>query len=193
MVSTETFIPSAGAIGDFISILVWGLLIIGTISIVAIGIRNKIKFAYKAEVFKRRQDDFDTGAPTAKRVEGKAGYFIKRKTGKTVFRIKYGMMPWHMIELTKLPDPQYMLDNKVLYIQLNKDNFVQAKIKVDWTGSMQLNPVEDDLTYGAYLDMDEKSKILQTSKLTPVTVGMIVMGLIIVAGIVVFYFLSEVG
>jgi len=190
MVNINSLIPSVGSIGSFVKILLWGLLIGGGLGAVIVLIRNKIKYQYAGEVFKRRQDDFDSGIPQTKHIEGKAGYFTKK--GKTIFRVKYGLMPWQQIELSKLPDPKYMVGNKVYYLQLNKDNLVQARMDINWAGTgMSLEPVEDDLKYGAMLDIYEKDKILDTKRLTPLTVGMIIIGLIIVTGIVVFYFLGK--
>jgi len=185
-----SFIPSVGSIGSFIKVILWGLVLGGGIATAIVLIRNKVKYQYKGEVFKRRQDDFDSGIPQTKHIEGKAGYF--KKKGKTIFRIKYGAMPWQQIELSKLPDPKYMVGNKVYYLQLNKDNLVQAKMNIDWAGTgMSLEPVEDDLKYGAMLDIYEKDRILDTKRLTPLTIGMIIMGLIMVTGIIVFYFLGK--
>jgi len=186
----SSFIPSVGSLGSFIKMLLWGSVIGGGITMIIILIRNKIKYQYRGEIFKRRQDDFSSGIPQTKYIEGKAGYFKKRE--KSIFRIKYGMMPWQQIELTKLPDPKYMVGNKVYYLQLNKDNLVQAKMDIDWAGGMSLEPVEDDLKYGAMLDIYEKDRILDTKRMGPLTVGLIVMGLVLVTGIIVFYFLGKV-
>ena len=186
----NSLVPSVGSISTFISIIVWGVVIIGVVLIIGTLIYNKVKYKYEGEVYKRRQSDFGSNSPSAKIVSGKAGYFTK-KTGKTVFRIKYGPMPWHRIEMSKLPDPQYMIGNKVVYFQLNKDNLIQAKVEIDWLGKFKLEPVEDDLKYGAMLSMEENNKILDQKKLSPMVVGMIVMGLVLVTGIVVFYFLTK--
>jgi len=190
MASWDMFIPSAGSLSIFISIIVWGVIIISIVGVIGAIIYNKVKYQYVGEVFKRRQSNFDNDAPSAKVISGKAGYFTK-KTGKTVFRIKYGPMPWQKIELSKLPDPQYMIGNKVVYFQLNKDNLIQAKIEINWLGEFKLEPVEDDLKYGAMLSMEENNKILDQKKLSPMVVGMIVMGLVLITGIVVFYFLTK--
>lgn len=182
---------SAGMLESFLVVFAWGSLAGAIISAVGILIYRKIKYVYQGEIFKRRQDDLETGVPQSTIVSGIAGYFNKK--GKTIFRIKYGVMPWSKIELTKLPDPKYMIGNKVYYLQLNKDNWVQAKLFIDWNGELKLEPVEDDLKYGAMLDIYEKDRVLEAGKLSPVVVGMMIMGLIIVSGIVVFYFLSKAG
>ncbi len=187
--SMSSFIPSGSAISSFMEVILWGTLAFMILVVIGVAIRNKIKYAYEAEVYKRRQEDFEDNEPKAVRIQGKAGYFIKRR--KTVFRIKYGMMPWMVIELSKLPDPQYMIGNKVIYFQLQKDNYVQSKIDVDWVGVFKLEPVEDDLKYGAQLDMQEKKAILTTESPWQKYGGPITMGLVLVAGIVALYFQTK--
>jgi len=175
-------------IGSFVKVFIFGGIMIFLAIIVKMIISLKFTYIYRAEIFKRRQD-YD-GMQTSVVSYGIAGYF-KKRSGKTVFRIRYGIRPSQVIELSKLPDPNYMIGNKVTYLQLNKDNFVQAKVKIDWEGKFQLEPVEDDLKFSAQLDIDERNRVLDTQKIKPVVVGMIVMGMIIVAGIIVFYFLSK--
>jgi len=195
MVDASTFMPSAGMFQGVMVAIVWGTIALALIVPLALFVRNLIKYRYKAEIYKRRQDSFDgESLPESQILSGKAGYFVRRKTGKTVFRIKYGIMPWQQIELTKLPDPKYMIGNKVYYFQLNKDNLVQAKLDIDWEGTYKLGAVEDDLTYGAYLDFAEKTSVLPTSNPNiPILVGMGVMAVIIVTMVIGFYFLSQAG
>jgi hypothetical protein len=191
----NSFIPSAGMMQGFMMVIIWGVIFIALTVPVAIIIRNYVKYRYSAEVFKRRQDSFDDNSiPQSQILKGKAGYFKRRKTGKTVFRIKYGLMPWQQLELTKLPNPKYMVGNKVYYFQLNKDNLVQAKVDIDWEGSFKMGPIEDDLEYGAYLDYLEKTNVLPTGNVNmPLIVGMGVLSVIIVVFIIGFYFLSKAG
>lgn len=190
MVSLGSFTPSASSIYSFLSVLIWGLIIIAILFPLIVFIRNKIKYRYTGEIWKRRQDNFNDGLPSSNIISGKAGYF-KNKNGKTIFRIKYGKMPWQKIETTKLPDPKYMIGEKVYYQQLQKDNLIQAKIEVDWEGTFKLQPIEDDVCFAAQQSIMETNNILKTSKLTPITIGFIVMGLVLVTGIVVFYFLTK--
>lgn len=189
--SLNSLIPNWGAfsLGSFIKMLIYGTLIGGSLGVGIKFLRDKIKYQYFGIILRRRQS-LEKGIPESKVVWGKAGYFIK-KGGKNVFRIKYGLMPWHQVELSKLPDPEHMIDKIVMYEQLNKDNLVQCKIDIDWDGELNIEPVEDDLKYGAMLDIYDKERILDTKKLTPLVVGMLVMGLILVAGIIVFYFLTK--
>lgn len=186
---TSSFIPSVDSISSFASTLIWGIIISILISVIIIFIRNKLKYQYYSHVFKLRQEDFGTKIPSSKRVKGKSGYFISK--GRTVFRIKYGYMPWQQIELTKLPDPKYMIDNEVYYLQLQKDNYVQAKMEIDWEGKFNLEPVEDDLKYGAQLDISEKERILNTKSSWEKFGAPVTMGLVLVAGIIAFYFNSK--
>ncbi len=184
------YIPNFGSfsLSSFVSILLWGTLLAAGLGFAIKFIRDKIKYQYQGEIFRRRQNNYE-GLPQSTNVSGKAGYF-KTKTGRTVFRIKWGLMPWQVTELAKLPDPNYMVGNKVYYLQLNKDNLVQAKIGIDWNAGLKLEPVEDDLKYGAMLDIYEKDRILDTKKLTPLTVGIAVMGFILVTGLIVYYFIT---
>jgi len=180
------------SVSSFVTTLIWGALVIIVVTVIAISIRNKIKYTYYGYVYKKRQSDDLTNIPESKTIQGKAGYFNKR--GKTVFRIKFGMMPWQQIELTKLPDPTYMIDNNVYYLQLNKDNYVQAEMKIDWEGEereLSLEPVEDDLKYGAKLDLAEKDKILNPKSTLEKITPFIVLGLIIFAGIITMYFIQK--
>jgi len=186
------FAPNIESFGAFIKIAIWGLVLGISISFIIVSIRNRVKYKYLAEIFKKRQS-INEEEPSSSIYGGKAGYFIDKKTKRTVFRIKYGVMPWQKIQLNKLPDPTYMIGNKVYYQQLNKDNLVQARLDIDWEGEFKLTPVEDDLKTMAMQDIQDKMNILNTSKLTPITIGFIVMGLIIVSGIVVFYFLNKGG
>lgn len=187
--SLTGYLPSFSG-SSLIPTLLWGLLLIGGTVLAIMFIKNRLKYKYYGLVFKRRQESFD-GLPQAMLVQGKAGYF-KTKTGKTVFRIKYGIMPWMKVQTSQLPDPQYMLGNTVIILQLQKDNYTQAKIAVDWEGSnFKLEPIDDSLKYDAMLELSEIDKVLDNKKLSPITVGLIIMGLIIVSGIVVFYFLGK--
>ena len=191
--SLNSLVPEMGnfAVASFLKILLWGSLIFGGIAIVIGTIKNKLKYQYFGIIFRRRQS-LEEGIPESKVVWGKAGYFTK-KSGRSVFRIKYGLMPWQKVELSKLPNPKYMMDKIVTYEQLNKDNLVQCNMKVDWDGGLNIEPVEDDLKYGAMLDLYEKGKTLDNKTLSPTVIGMMIIGLILVAGIIVFYFISKKG
>ena len=188
--SLSAYVPAVDSWGAIINILIWGVLLGGSIGVIIKVIRDKLKYKYQGEIFKRRQSN-DEGAPEAVNLGGKAGYFKDKKTGRTIFRIKFGLMPWQQVQLNKLPDPKYMIGNKVYYVQLNKDNLVQAKLEVDWNGKFKLNPVEDDLKAMAMMDIKDKENALSVTKMTPLVVGMVVMGLIIMSGIIVFYFLGK--
>lgn len=184
------YIPATDSWGAIMNVVIWGVVLGGSIGLIIKVIRDKLKYKYQGEIFKRRQSDIE-GEPNAQNLFGKAGYFKDKKTGRTVFRVKFGMMPWQQIQLNKLPDPKYMIGNKVYYVQLNKDNFVQAKLEIDWNGNFTLNPVEDDLKTMAMMDIKDKENALNVTKMTPLVVGMVVMGLIIMSGIIVFYFLGK--
>jgi len=190
LTSISQYVPAIDSGGSILKILIWGLLLGVSIGMIIKVIRDKLKYQYQGEIFKRRQSDSE-GIPSAVNLSGKAGYFKDKKTGRIIFRIKFGLMPWQQVQLNKLPDPKYMIGNKVYYVQLNKDNLVQAKLDVDWNGKFTLNPVEDDLKAMAMMDIKDKESALNVTKMTPLVVGMVVMGLIIMSGIIVFYFLGK--
>lgn len=192
MVDLASLAPSLSfSLDSFVKMLLWGSLIGGGLGFIIKTIKDKVKYQYFGLILRKRQS-LEDGVPESKTIWGKAGYFTKR-TGKTVFRIKYGAMPWQQVELSKLPDPSFMIDRIVMYEQLQKDNLVQCKIKIDWDGGLNIFPVEDDLVYGAQLQIYEKGMILDQNKLSPMVVGMTILGFILVAGIIVFYFLSKAG
>ncbi len=183
---------SLDSMSSFVTTMIWGAVVLIAVTFIAVFIRNKIKYAYYGYIYKKRQGDDLTKIPSSKTIKGKAGYFTKG--GKTVFRIKFGMMPWQQIELSKLPDPTYMIDNNVYYLQLNKDNYVQAEMRIDWEGEnrgLSLEPVEDDLKYGAKLNLAEMDKILIPKSTFEKVIPFIVLGLIIFTGIIIMYFVQK--
>lgn len=185
-----SLVPSMNfSMGSLIKMLLWGTIIGGGLGFGIKTLKDKIKYQYFGIILRKRQS-LEKGIPESKVVFGKAGYFTKQ-SGKTVFRIKYGLMPWQQVELTILPDPEHMIDRMVFYEQLNKDNLVQCRVDIDWDGGLNIKPVTDELKYGAFLEFYEKGKTLETTKLTPVVVGMSILGIILVAGIIVFYFLGK--
>ena len=129
------------SVEQFVSLFVWGFLVLGGLIFGIVFIRNKIKYKYRGEILKRRQDSWQTGQPDSKIITGKAGYFKVR--GISVFRINYGMFPWQSIDIKKLPDPQYMEDNKAYFLQYNVGELVQAKRIVNWNNKeMSIIPVD---------------------------------------------------
>jgi len=184
---------SGSMMGSMLSTFMWTLIVGSVIAIIIIIAKNKIKYQYYGIVFKRRQEGID-GTPQAMIVQGKAGYF-KTKSGRTVFRIKYGMMPWQKIETSTLPDPKYIMGNTVIILQVQKDNFAQAKIKINWEGNQdfKLEPIDDSIKFDALQELNEIDRVLDTKKISPMTVGMVIIGLIIVTGIIVYYFLGKAG
>lgn len=181
--------------GSFMTTLLWGVILIGGGVMLVVMIRNKMKYQYYGVILRRRQTNIE-GLPQAMTQQGKAGYF-KTKSGKTVFRIKWGFMPWMKMETSQLPDPQFMVGNMVVFLQVQKDNYAQAKIKINWDVTdeegyaFKLEPIDDSLKYDAMLELNEIDRVLDQKKLTPTVVGIMVIGFIIVTGIVVFYFLGK--
>jgi len=196
--SLASYIPMDFGSGiGMLKVLLWSLIIGGGLGFLVVFLRNKIKYQYYGLVFKRRQESLE-GIPQAMLVQGKAGYF-KKKSGRTIFRVKYGFMPWQQVETSQLPDPKFMLGNTVVFLQVQKDNFAQAKIVVNWEGSeeegniFKLEPIDDSLKFDALLELSEMDRVLDTKRMTPMVVGMMVIGFIIVTGIIVLYLVGRGG
>lgn len=181
------------SLGSMITTLLWILVVGVVLTAGGFWVRDKIRYQYHSTIFRRRQDNPMTGEPESAVLDGKSGYFPK-KSGKTVFRIKYGKMPWQVMETSKLPNPKYMLGNRVFFSQIQKGNIVQQKIKVDWRlNDVEINPVEDDVKFQAQMEMTENRTVLAARSMSPVTVGIIVLGVIVVAMTIGFYFMSQAG
>lgn len=186
----------SGFIYTLISYVIWGLVIGVIFATIIIFARNKIKYQYQAVILKRRRDNIETGIPTAVSLVGKAGYFQKKKTGAWVYRIKWGMMPWQQMESRILPNPDHMIGNLAIFQQPQKDTLVQAKIDVNWKGDEKvftIEPIADEIKHAVQLELKEADQILKTSKINPTVVGMTILGIIIIAFIIGFYFLSKAG
>jgi hypothetical protein len=123
-------------------------------------------------------------------VEGKAGYF---KRGSTqVYRIKYGVMPWQQVDIKKLPDPRYMVDNKAFFMQYQVGELVQAKSIINWeTGDIKIDPVDNTTKAAAKSELIEYADVFSKKSLLKENVGIVIMGFILVAGIVAIYFVSK--
>lgn len=179
-----------GSVNEFVTLFIWGFLIFGSFISAIVFIRNKIKFRYRGEVLKRRQDSWQTGQPTSKILQGKAGYFKVR--GINVFRIKYGIMPWQMIDIKKLPDPKYMEDNKAYFLQYNIGELVQARRVIDWeTETMKIIPVDSTTKDAAKTELKQYNDIFTTKNRLAENMGIAVLGFILIAGIIAFYFVSK--
>lgn len=166
----------------------FGALIIIGVSIKVI--KDLIKYQYRGVVQKRRQSDWMTGNPSSRKVEGKAGYFTEK--GLPVFRIKYGLMPWQIINIKKLPDTEYMQDNTAYFLQYNVGEFVQAKLNIDWdTETVKVEPVDSTTKAGAKQDLVSYNNIFNTRSRLQENLGIAILGFIIVGGLIAYYFVNQ--
>lgn len=190
--SLASFVPEFSIAGanSYIYMLVYGLLFFGGILVLIMVVRNFLKFKYYAVVHRIRQNDPHSGKPTSAILRGKAGYFYKK--GRDVFVIKYGMMPWQRIQINKLPNPKYMEDNVVTFIQYNVGELTQAKTILNWKmGDVEIQPVESSTKAAAKQELKELISIFNIKSKLQENSGILIMGFVLIAGIIAFYFISK--
>lgn len=186
----DRVVPSAGNFADLLGMFVWGFLIIVVVGLAVYLARQFIKYRYRGEVHLRRQTDWGSGVPTSKILEGRAAYI--RKKGINIFRIRYGFMPWQLIDIGKLPNPEYMVGNKVYFLQYNVGELVQARKVVDWqTEKIRIEPVDNTTKDAAKRELGAYANILTTQRISPQMLAIATMGFIIMTGIIVLYFVSQ--
>lgn len=179
-----------GSLTSIISTIVWFTIIVAVFAVIIIFVRNRIKYRYYCEVYKRRQFNWQTGNPESEKIQGKAGYF--KQGDLPVFKIQYGLMPWQKVIIKKLPDPRYMQNKTAIYLQYNVGELVQAKKQIDWENSLiTIEPVDSTTKAAAKAEMKEYSNILTVKNKLMENIGIISMGFILVAGIVAYYFISK--
>ena len=190
MVELADILPSSDGISSLLKTGLWTLLIVTVMIVVMIMIRQKVIYRYSAEIHLRRQDDDATGLPTSQILSGRAGYIGKK--GMERFRIKYGFMPWQVIDVLELPNTNYMIGNKAYFLQYQKGQLVQAKKTINWKfGEIELEPVSNINTEAIRNEIATWDHVLAHNKLTPQLVLIAGMTILLVAGIIVFYFLSK--
>jgi len=159
--------------------LIVGLIIVGIVSF----IKGKNTYRYPVRIFKVRENG------GTKESNCKGGY-IGRKNSGSFFRIKTGIFPWQTIDLNTTPDPRYMdQDNRVYYKQIDVGTYIQLKRDFDdENNSVMFSPVEQDVKYGAVLDIQRIKEVLRTEsrwvKLAPYF-ALIIVGLFLT---IMFYF-----
>ena len=178
-------------LGSYVSTFIWGIVFFFVFLVAIMFARNYFKYrVYSGEVFKRRQNDPITGQPQAQLIEGKAGYF--KKKGRPIFRIKFGMMPWQIIDIMKLPDPGHMVGNKATFYQYNVGEILQAKKILDWNkGLFKIEPVDSTTKSAAKSELRDYTAIFSTQRLLRENAAIGIMGLILVSGIIAMYFVSK--
>jgi len=161
------------------------IFIIGIVAALVISmIRTKMTFKYPVRIFKTRE----SGA--VKEQNCKGGY-IGRKNSASFFQIKTGRMPWQKINLNTTPNPKFMdQDNRVYYKQIDLGTYVQLKRGFD-RDAITFSPVEQDVKYGAILDIQRIKEVLRTEnpwkKLAPYF-GLVI---VFIFGILAFWFVTN--
>jgi hypothetical protein len=139
-------------------------------------LRRRMIFIYPVRIFKTRESG------GVKEINWKGGY-ITRKNSASYFQI-IGKMPWQKINLNTTPNPKFMdQDNRVYYKQIDLGTYVQLK-RTFANETITFDPVEQDVKYGAVLDIQRIKEILRTEspwkKLAPYFVMAIICVTIIV-------------
>ena len=181
---------SSGSVNQIVLTTVWTVIIFGVIVLIGMFIRDRVKYRYRGEVYKRRQFNWATGMPESEKIEGSAGYFRQREL--PIFKIRYGFMPWQRVVIKKLPDPRYMQNRTATFLQYNIGELVQAKKEIDWdTGTIKIQPIDSTTKAAAKAEMNQYSSILSVKSKLMENIAIISMGFILIAGIVAFYFVSR--
>jgi len=164
--------------------IVWILLIGAILYVIISAIRGKMIFKYPVRIFKTREHG------TVKEQNCKGGY-IGRKNSASYFQIKTGMFPWQKINLNTTPNPQYMdQDNRVYYKQIDLNTFVQ--LKRSFTGdAINYDSVEQDVKYGAILDIQRIKEILRTESTWKKLAPYFALVIIFIFGVLAFYFVTN--
>lgn len=149
----------------------WVLLGVGLVTVVIMQIRKKIIFIYPVRIYKSRENG------GVKEVNGIGGY-VGRKNSASFFQIKVGRNPFKKINLNTTPNPKYMdQDNRVYYKQIDLGTYVQLKREFT-DNAIEFDAVEQDVKYGAILDIQKIRSVLNTEskfkQLTPI-IGMVLL------------------
>jgi hypothetical protein len=164
--------------------LLWITLIGVVLFLVISTIRNKAVFKYPVRIFKTREG----GA--VKEQNCKGGY-IGRKNSASFFQIKLGMMPWQKVNLNTTPNPKYMdQDNRVYYKQIDLGTYIQLQRHFD-KDVISFSGVEQDVKYGAILDIQRIKEILRTDSPWKKLAPYFALVLIFIFGILAFWFVTN--
>lgn len=141
-------------------------------------IKNKKIYKYKVRIFRVRENG------QFKEANFKGGY-IGRKNSAPFFRIKTGMFPWNVIELTETPKVEYMdTDDRVYYKQIDINTFIQMERQFH-KGTLDMTPVESDVKYGAILSVQRIKEVLRVEpawkRLLPY-IGMTLVAVVLIVG-----------
>lgn len=187
----QKFIPGDGGnLAGMFGAFIWMFLILVVVAMVIFGIRQAVTYKYRGELTLRRQEDWESSAPTGKTLSGRAGYVSVK--GRKVFRIRYGIMPGQVIDIYKLPDPKYMSGNTAYFLQYNIGEIVQAKKTINWqTDTIEIEPVDNTTKDAAKMELGTYAQIFNSQRVSPQIVAIATMGFILVTGIIVLYFITK--
>lgn len=164
--------------------IIWTLLTGLIIAWIVSFIRNKAIFKYPVRIFKTRE----SGA--VKEQNCKGGY-IGRKNSASFFQIKIGPFPWQKVNFNTTPNPKYMdQDNRVYYKQIDLGTYLQLKRAFD-KEVISFSPVEQDVKYGAILDIQRIRTVLNTESVWKKLAPYFGLVLIFIFGILAFWFVTN--
>ena len=164
--------------------ILWTILIGVFVYLLISLIRNKIIFRYPVRIFKTRENG------SVKEQNCKGGY-IGRKNSASFFRIKLGRFPWQKADLNTTPDPKNMdQDNRVYYKQTDVGTYIQLKRMFD-KGFVSFTPVEQDVKYGAILDIQRIKEILRVESPWKKVAPYFALVIVFLFGILAFYFVTN--
>ena len=158
--------------------MLWLIPLFIIVVAVIIYIKNKKIYRYKIRIFRVRENN------KVKEANFKGGY-VGRKNSAPFFRIKTGMFPWNVIELTETPKVEFMdEEDRVYYKQIDINTFVQIKRNFNKEG-LEFTPVESDVKYGAILSVQRIKDVLRVEpawkRLLPY-VGMTLVAVVLIVG-----------
>jgi len=162
----------------------WTLMVAGVIFVIVSMIRNKVVFKYPVRIFRARENG------GVKELNCKGGY-IGRKNSASFFQIKTGKWPWQKVNLNTTPIPQYMdQDNRVYYKQIDLSTYIQLRRTFN-KDAVQFEPVEQDVKYGAILDIQRIKDVLRSESTWKKIAPFVALVIVFIFGIMAFWFVTN--
>jgi heme A synthase len=172
-------------IGTYVWMIIILMLVGAVIFIIASFARGRIVYKYPVRIFKTREYG------GVKELNCKGGY-IGRKNSASFFQIKTSKwLPWKKINLNTTPNPKYMdQDNRVYYWQIDLDTYVQMRRTFD-KSVVSFAPVEQDVKYGAILDIQRIKEVLRSNNPWAKIAPYIALVLVFMAAIIGWWFVMQ--
>ncbi len=163
--------------------LVYALIFFLVFGFIFMLIQDKKKYVYKVRIYQTRENG------SVKELNYKGGYF-KGRSGVR-FYIKRGLLPLNKIVLKTTPNPAMMdFENRVYYKQIDVDTFIQLKRVFD-KDILLFKPVEQDVKYGAELDLLGMEKALKNESTWAKIAPFIAMAMIFVLAIIGWWMVMD--